>query len=288
MKKRINIEKEIDRLDPKKDCQRIVFLTAYLEFPWDMTRALELALFRTFAVPSIATLLDSTRQFSADTQRRYDDTAIIINEIMINGFDSERGKSFIQRMNRIHGNYEISNDDFMYTLSTFVFEPIHWIDRFGWRKTYLKERLALFYFWREVGVRMRIKDIPETFEAFEAFSQNYEKEMFANAEASQRVANPTRDLLLSFYLPKFMWKKAEPLVYALMDEPLLKAMDYPVPAASTRRRVESVLKVRAKVMRMLPKHKYPQLLTLLGNETHPDGYTVEDIGPDHLRQKWAK
>lgn len=288
MKKRINIRKEIERLDPQTDCQRIVFLTSYLEFPWDMTRALELALFRTFAVPSIAALLDKTRQFSDDTQRRYDDTAIIVNEIMVNGYDSERGKSFIQRMNRIHGQYEISNEDFMYTLSTFVFEPIRWIDRFGWRKTYHNERLALFYFWREVGVRMRIQDIPETYEAFEAFSLDYEAKMFANTEASQRVANPTRDLLLSFYLPKSLWKSAEPLVYALMDESLLKAMDYPVPSQSTRRRVEAVLQARAKLMRLLPKHKYPQLSTLLQNATHPEGYTVDDIGPEHLRQKWAK
>ncbi len=52
--------------------------------------------------------------------------------------------------------------------------------------------------------------------------------------------------------------------------------------------VEAVLQARAKLLRVLPKHKYPQLNTLLQNETHPDGYTVDDIGPDHLRQKWAK
>ncbi len=107
-----------------------------------MTRALELALFRTFAVPSIARLLDQTRQFTDDTQRRYDDTAIIINEILLNGYDSGRGRDFIKRMNRIHGQYQISNEDFLYTLSTFIFEPVRWIDRFGWRQTYPNEREA--------------------------------------------------------------------------------------------------------------------------------------------------
>ena len=78
IKKRIDTKQEIQRLDPQQDCQRIVFITSYLEFPWDMTRALELALFRTFAVPSIAKLLDQTGEFAKDTQRRYDDTAIIL------------------------------------------------------------------------------------------------------------------------------------------------------------------------------------------------------------------
>lgn len=287
MKKRIDIEKEIARLDPKADCARIVFLTSYLEFPWDMTRALELALFRTFAVPTIAELLDRTGEFANDTLRRYDDTAIIVNEIMVNGFESERGMNFLKRMNRIHGQYSISNDDFLYTLSTFVFEPIRWIDRFGWRKLYPNERLALFYFWREVGTRMRIDAIPETFEAFEQFSRDYEARTFANIAATQRVANATRDLLLSFYLPKPLWKSAEPLVCALMDEPLLKAMDYPVPSDQTRRRVETLLRARARLLRLLPKNKYPQVSTLLQYPTHPDGYTVDDVGPKSLRDKWA-
>jgi hypothetical protein len=42
---------EILRLDPVRDQQRIVFLTTRVDFPFDTTRALELALFRTFCVP---------------------------------------------------------------------------------------------------------------------------------------------------------------------------------------------------------------------------------------------
>jgi hypothetical protein len=287
MTKRIDVRKEIERLDPQADCQRIVFLTTYLEFNWDMTKALELALFRTFAVPSIAVLLDRTREFVDHTQRRYDDTAIIINEILVHGYDSARGGSFLQRMNKIHGHYRIKNDDFLYTLSTFVFVPIRWIDRFAWRALYPNERLALFHFWRAVGERMKIQGIPPTLEQFDAFSKAYEERTFANTEACQRVANATRDLLLSFYLPKPLWKSAEPLVYALMDEPLLRAMGYPIPSEAARRRVEAAMRARARLLRVLPKNKYPKLNTLLQFETHPDGYRVTDIGPDSLRDKLA-
>jgi len=56
---------QISALDPVADHQRIVFLSTCWEFPFDTTRSLELALFRTFCVPSISVLLDRTGEFRA-------------------------------------------------------------------------------------------------------------------------------------------------------------------------------------------------------------------------------
>ncbi len=67
------------------------------------------------------------------------------------GYDSPEGRRAIRRMNQIHGRFEISNDDFLYVLSSFVFEPIRWNARFGWRPLIEAERLASFHFWLEVG-----------------------------------------------------------------------------------------------------------------------------------------
>ncbi len=50
--------REIESLDPERDCQRIMHLSFGYEFPWDSTRALEVALYRTYCVPSISRLLD--------------------------------------------------------------------------------------------------------------------------------------------------------------------------------------------------------------------------------------
>jgi len=36
-------------------------------------------------------------------------------------------------MNQLHGRFDIANEDFLYVLSTFIFEPIRWNTRFGWR-----------------------------------------------------------------------------------------------------------------------------------------------------------
>src|SRR5438552_18976731 len=150
---RPSILAQIQALDPVRDHQRIVFLSTRYDFPFDTVRSLELALFRTFCVPSIGGLLDRTGEFRRRAQKRYDDTDIIVSELMEHGYDSERGKAALRRMNQLHGRFPIANEDFLYVLSTFVFEPIRWNACYGWRPLCPQERLGLFYFWREAGRR---------------------------------------------------------------------------------------------------------------------------------------
>ncbi len=102
---RHTILNEIQKLDPKKDHERIVFLSTCYEFPFDTTRALEMALFRTFCVPKIAGLLDRTGEFRQRSQKRYDDTDILISEFMEWGYSSDRGQRAIQRINQLHGRF---------------------------------------------------------------------------------------------------------------------------------------------------------------------------------------
>ena len=78
---RFTILREIESLDPERDCQRIMHLSFGYEFPWDSTRSLEVALYRTYCVPTISALLHRTGEFYANTQRRYDDTALLIAEM---------------------------------------------------------------------------------------------------------------------------------------------------------------------------------------------------------------
>ena len=76
---RYAILEEIKKLDPVTQHERIVFLSTCFDFPFDTTRALEFALFRTFAVPGISGLLDHTGEFQKRAQRRYDDTDLIVS-----------------------------------------------------------------------------------------------------------------------------------------------------------------------------------------------------------------
>ena len=170
------------RLDPERDHQEIVFLVTFHEFPFDITRSLEFALFRTFAVPNIGGLLDRTGEFARGAQKRYDDTDLILSEMLEHGYDGERGRAAIRRLNNIHGRFQISNADFLYVLSTFTFEPIRWVARFSWRPMVEQEKRAQYYYWRQVGLRMNIKDIPGNIDTFERYNIDYEREHFEYSE----------------------------------------------------------------------------------------------------------
>lgn len=63
-------------------------------------------------------------------------------------------------MNHLHDQYNISNDDFLYTLSVFILEPPKFCTRFEWRSMSPVEEMALFAFWSEIGRRMGIEGIP--------------------------------------------------------------------------------------------------------------------------------
>jgi mpaB/rubber oxygenase-like protein len=269
---------EIRGLDPLRDHQRIAFLTSLHEFPWDTTRSLELALFRAFAVAKGTTLLEGTGEFTKRTQKRYDDTVLLLAEILEHGYDSVRGKAALRRINQMHGRYPIPNDEFLYVLSTFVFEPIRWNERFGWRPLLRKEKLASFYFWREIARRMAIRDVPEDFETFERYYDEFPIQNYRYAPENGALARATRDLLLGWYLPKPLWPLGRPFVHAMMDDRLLEAVGLPRPHPVVRGLMEGGVRLRSRIVRRLRPRRRPRLITRQRHPTYPKGYTIEELG----------
>jgi hypothetical protein len=227
----------------------------------------------------VAALLDSTGEFRSAPQKRYDDTDLILSTIVEAGYDSEEGKRAIRRMNRIHGRFEISNDDFVYVLSSFVFEPIRWNERFGWRPLIETEKLATFEFWHEVGRRMAITDIPETYAELERLNADYEQRHFRRTEASERVGRATRDMFLAGFsgLPNRFGAQA---IYALMDDALLDAFGFPRPPRAVRTAVETALRTRGRVVARLPPRRRPRLRTRRRTRTYGRDWRLETLGPE--------
>ena len=272
------ILREIRSLDPVKDHQRIAYLTSLHEFPWDTTRSLEVALFRAFAVAKGTALLEGTGEFTHRTQKRYDDTVLILAEILEHGYDSERGKAALRRMNQMHARHPIPNDEFLYVLSTFVFEPIRWNARFGWRLLLENEKSASFYFWREIARRMAIRDVPETYDGLERYYDDFARANYRFAPENRRLAVATRDLLLGWYLPRVLWPLGRPFVHALMDDQLLAAVGLPRPHRAIRWVAEHAVRLRGRIAGRLPARRRPRLITEQRHRTYPRGYTIEQLG----------
>ena len=188
---RRGVVEEIERLDPERDFERISFLSSNHDFPWDVEQSLSLAFFKTYGIPSISEWLDRTGEFRERAQKRYDDTELILAEILDNGLDSERGREANRRMNRMHGRFEIKNEDYLYVLATFVLVPLRWNRRYGWRRYTRQEELATLHYWRALGRRMNIRDIPATLEEMERWSDEFEWANLRFSESSRHVADDT-------------------------------------------------------------------------------------------------
>jgi hypothetical protein len=275
--------REIERLDPERDCQRIMHLTYGYEFPWDTVRALEVALYRTYCVPSISAVLDRSGEFYRAAQRRYDDTAILVAEMCEWGYEEGRGREALERMNWAHSHFKIANDDFLYVLSTFIYEPVRWIDRFCWRQTSRHEQLAFYFFWRNVAQRMGIRDIPPTYEALQAWAQEYERATFRYTETNRKIGEATRDLFAGWY-PKVFAPAVHQGIYALLDDTMLEAFGFPRPHPLLARMVAGSLALRGRVIRFFPPRRVPNFFTDLRNRTHPAGYAIAHLGPEKLRE----
>ncbi|MGF0311260.1 MULTISPECIES: oxygenase MpaB family protein [Nocardiaceae] len=272
--------RRIEELDPVRDCHTIHRITAGYEFPWDYQRALEFALFRTYCVPTISALLARTGEFENRPQKRYDDTSLLMAELLEHGYDSERGRESLRMVNRMHGQYDISNDDMLYVLTTFIYEPIEWIDTYGWRRLHPKERLATFHFYCEVGKRMGIKNIPESYTELAEFKLDYEERTFRFTEDNRRIGTYTLDLYCSWY-PAALTPAVKQAVFALLDDRMAGAFGFPAGSPTVERVAVRALRARARVERFLPKRTHSRATADASNKTYPGypvGYQPSDLG----------
>jgi hypothetical protein len=248
----------IEQLDPERDHLEVHQLVCAHEFPWDTLQALSFALFRTYAVPSIGSLLDRTGELTGRTSQRYEDTGLLLDAVLEHGAASGAGRQALRRINAMHAAYDISPEDMRYVLSTFVVMPIRWNADFGWRPFTELEKQASVAYHRELGRRMGIRDLPGTWQDWERLLDAYEAEHFGPDPGGRRVADATLELFTGFPLNRWL---PPPLVRAaaraLMDDRLLAALGYARPPAPLVAAVRSGLRARARVVRWLPRRQEP-------------------------------
>jgi hypothetical protein len=263
-------------------------------FPWDLTRALELALLKTFCVPSISGLLARTGEFEQRPRKRYDDTGLMVAELLRHGPGSPAGAAVIARMNRIHGHYAIGNDDFLYVLSTFVAEPIRWLARYGWRPLTPLEQEHLFLFWRGVGERMGIADLPDGLEALLTLNERVEREVFAPAATNRRIAEATLAMLLADW-PAPLRPALRRGLLGLLDRQTCDALGWSTPPDWLQTLVLQTLRARSRSAALLASGRRclgrPAATRFYSQQPTPSygaTFQLEQLGPPPLLADLAK
>ncbi len=282
-------------LDPAdREAIRLCHDLAGRLFPWDITRALELALLKTFCVPSISGLLSRSGEFEQRPRKRYDDTGLMVAELLRHGPTSPAGAAVIARMNRIHGAFAISDRDYLYVLSTFVCEPIRWLARYGWRALSAEEEEALFRFWAMVGDHMGIPAIPATLAELVAFNKAVETEAFASAASNRRVADATLAMLLGDW-PAPLRPGLARVLGSLLSAPEAAALGWPEPPTALQNTVLVGLKLRSRLAGLAQWLRPPRDSRFYSERPTPsygNSFQLEQLGPparleELNRPRWA-
>ncbi|RVD83387.1 uncharacterized protein DFL_007774 [Arthrobotrys flagrans] len=277
--------------------EQAVKLMGQWDFPRITRLALQFALFRTYGIPTISSLLWKTRQLAqrSTAHRRYVDTSVLIIELMSSPLGSPRAKIAIERINYLHNRYKgsISNNDLLYTLALFMCQPPLFINKYEWRKMHPVELMGIHRFWSQVGIMMGITGIPDSFEGTYEWANEYERRYMQPAETNRNVAGATVDILV-YFVPKFMHSATIPVIHAVCDQRLRASFNWPDPPGWIEPVVNGFFGVRAFCMRnfVLPrfeKHSAIQLdpidpsVPLLERRYY---FNLWETDPWYLKRTW--
>ncbi|MFD6608656.1 oxygenase MpaB family protein [Micromonospora chalcea] len=291
MRKRYANLAHIRTLDPERDWLEIYQTMLRLEFPWDMKLGLNLAFNRSFSIPAIAAVHVGTGELTERTQKRIDDTGLLMYEMVLNGFEQPRGRDALRRVNQIHRPYDIPNEDYLYVLGCLVVIPTRWLERYGWRRPCCHERRATYLFYRELGRRMGITDIPGSYEEFETWFDAYDAVHLTPNDDAAAIERATRSLLLG-RIPRFLAPLGDGLVSAMYDDRLRRATRVNAPASPLGVSLHLALKTRSWLKRWIGSAPPAPLFSHgIQTKSYPDGYEIGQLGPRHdhgLRQQSAE
>ncbi|MEV4421741.1 oxygenase MpaB family protein [Patulibacter sp. NPDC049589] len=160
----------------------------------------------------------------------------------------------MERLNEIHAQFPIRNDQSLYTLASLTFEAVRIPGLLGLDLLSEKEKDANFHFWRRIGDGMHLTDVPATPEAFWAWMQDYEAENWGWSAGGAAVANAMIDDFAARWLPPAARRIGRELTLALMEDELLDALRLKRPRASTRWMVGLLARAYFGGRAVLPDH----------------------------------
>lgn len=272
---------EIARLDPTVDFERIAHLNAEVRFGWPPIAAAfyTVTFVRQAAVPSIARILHRGGGGPTITagRKRNDDTLVLFGELFAHGPRSARGEETVDRIQAIHGPFPITQDDYRYTLCSIIDEPARSAALLGYDAQTWSEHEARFRFWRAVGERMRITDLPDSYEEAIACAAAYERETWAKTAAGVAIADAVIADYVERYLPRPLRSLGVRGFHALLGPELRRAHGYAEPGRVTQALVVGGLRTYLRVRRVLPDPPLRPVTASFGQE-----YGVQGGGCPHL------
>lgn len=221
------------RNEPETDTKSFMYIIEH-DFPIEFLFAGELAQFETYGIPSIARLLHQTAQYEQDGLKRLDDTRATMYGIFNNPEGSAARTTMLDHLNWVHSHYQISNDDYLYTLLRMFFNPIEWIQTWGWRRLTEAEINGLTAKLVTIGKGMNIEFFSENYTDLYHWQKNYRNEHQAYSTANEAVTFGTIEGIKEHFPKGTRWISPYVVRAWLEDESVLKSLGLKKPNTLTK------------------------------------------------------
>ncbi|KIW06506.1 uncharacterized protein PV09_02939 [Verruconis gallopava] len=223
------------------------------------------ALIKTYSIARGTRLLVKTRQIGSlkCVGRRAEDTGVFLAELIAGDMDEIRWMEALSKVNWLHSRYknQISKGEMLSTLAFFIIEPIKFINAYGWRPLTKMEEVSRFVFWKEIGLRMGMDNIPDTLEELVKWKEEYEQKEQKFSPDNVICTKNTMDLFLR-NLPKPLHGFMLGFAQSLMEPRCRRALGWPDPPAWIEWLVHNGLWFRGVLIRhfFLPRFTSPPKL----------------------------
>jgi len=256
---------------------------ALFELGSDIFAGFESAYFRSFAIPATAKVLCQHEESIKRPAKRATDTGIVIYEIIFNGFESDRSKTMIALLGRVHRGITSSNDDFLYILLSLLIVPYRWAKTHGVRSWNSRETQGAMNFYTELGRQMGVHTIPVSVSSAELWFDAYESVHVSPSPEADRLVAASMSVFRS-HLPLLLRPFATVFFAVLInDQRVAAALGAPRVPSAINRLVLSGMAVR----RWFKTHNATATTAYFipgepRSGTYPSGYKIGEVGPDAL------
>ena len=231
----------------------------------------------TFAAPRMSRILYATGEISERFAKRAVDTILFAKAMHEHGFGTPAGRLAAQRVNRLHAQYDIHQDDFILVGCDPLIFTLDLFDKYGWRKLLPAEREAQRLFYdrqaRAFGSR---RPLPGTEGEMRAFIDDYFDTQLHYEPQNEKLARVALDWFVRLAPPA-----ARPLMRRILlttvDPRVVKACGLTPPSAVDRTIAHFALKYLSR--RDPIADGAPDMLSDLVKTVYPEGYEIATLGP---------
>jgi hypothetical protein len=259
---------------PLPIAQEIYDSLMHAEFPFWFWKGIELALFRTYAIPTISSLLAKTSRLVSPEvlPRRYVETEVLFLEFALRKWGTVPWLQATARTRAIHAGYRksgaVREEDMLFTLAALATQPVTLVEKLEWRRLNEAELCAVGTLYRamadafdidySVYLAPYVDKKPSTgllgldfYYALHDWQMAYEARVMRYTPQNRVLCDAAIGLLLWGVPGASVRQFVTTALTTVMDDPLREAMGFPPTPVWVAKMTTSLLDARRWFLRYL-------------------------------------